>query len=200
MIPSFVLPGLAVLALALPFAATAQTTAHIRGTVAAVDGDAVTIDTVDGENVVVSMAQDYALVVYTVIAPADLAEGDFLSIPSIPGPDGRKVALSINVFPEEMRGMGEGTNPWDLTDDSLMTNATIGTVAASDGGNVLTVTHGDETEEIVGPDASPVTRFAPDATRRLVPGDMTIVFAEQVGETIQGGFAGVMADGTLPPV
>lgn len=193
-------PALAALALALPVAAAAQTTTHVRGTVAAVEGDTVTIDTTAGETVAVQMAPDYALVVYSAIEPADLAPGDFLSIPSVPGPDGRKIALSVNVFPEAMRGTGEGTQPWDIAEDSLMTNATIGTVEATDGGNTLTVSHGDVTEEIVVPDAAPVTRFAPDPERRLSPGDMTVVFGQVDGDVLRGGFAGVMADDSLPPV
>ncbi len=192
--------GLALPTAILPLAAAAQATTHVRGTVASVEGTTVTIDTTGGESVAVEMAPDYALVVYSAIEPADLAAGDFLSIPSVPGADGRKVALSINVFPEAMRGTGEGTQPWDLTEGSLMTNATIGTVAATDGGNTLTVSHGDVTEEIVVPDAAPITRFAPDPERSLVAGDRTIIFAQIDGDVVNGQFAGVMADGSLPPV
>lgn len=184
----------------LPLAVSAQANPHIRGTVASVEGDTVTIDTTAGESVAVEMAPDYTVMVYSAIEPADLAAGDFLSIPSVPDGEGRKIALSINVFPEAMRGTGEGTRPWDLSEDSLMTNATIGTVAANDDGNTLTVTHGDVSEEIVVPEAAPITRFAPDPERRLAVGDMTVVFARAEGDTLQGRLAGVMADGTLPPL
>ena len=190
--------ALASLALALP--ATAQDTLHIRGTVTAVEGDVVTIDTTADETVEVTMAPDYALVVYTAIAVGDLAEGDYLSIPSTSGAGGEKVALSINVFPEPMRGRGEGENPWDLTADSLMTNATIGSVATAPEGDMVTVTHGDVEEPILVPEGTPITRFAPDPDRRLEAGDQTIVFAQRDGDAIRGGFAGVSADGSLPPV
>lgn len=198
--PMLVAFGLALPAAMLPPTASAQSSTHVRGTVASVDGPTVTIDTIGGQTVAVEMAPDYALIVYSAIEASDLAAGDFLSIPSVPGADGRKVALSINVFPEAMRGTGEGTQPWDLTEGSLMTNATIGTIAATDGGNTLSVTHGDETEEIVVPEAAPITRFAPDPERRLAPGDMTILFAEAAGDVLNGRFAGVMADGSLPPL
>ena len=191
-------------ALALTLAATlpaaAQQTAHIRGTVAAVADDVVTIDTVAGETVDVTMAPDYTLMVYTPIPVGELAPGDYLSIPSTTGADGGKVALSINVFPDAMRGRGEGESPWDMEGGSLMTNATIGSVAAAPDGNVVTVTHGDVTEDVTVPADAPVTRFAPGPDRRLAVGDQTIVFAQQDGDTIRGGFAGVTADGSLPPV
>ena len=193
------IPALAALAIALPGLASAETV-RLRGTVDTVEGDTVTMTTLSGETVTFDMAPDYALMVYTAITPADLKEGDFLSIPSIPGADGSKVALSINVFPEEMRGTGEGERPWDMTDDSLMTNATIGTITAAPDGNVLAVTYEGVEEPIVVPAEAPITRFAPDPERRLVPGDKAIVFTEVEGDTATGTFAGVSADGTLPPV
>ncbi len=146
------------------------------------------------------MTDDYMLVVYRRIAASDLAPGDFLSIPSVPGADGSKIALSINVFPEDMRGFGEGERPWDMTADSLMTNATIGTVAGSTDGNTLNVTYDGVAEQVIVPDATPITRFAPDAERRLQVGDKAIVFSTVDNGTVTGNFAGVSEDGSLPPV
>lgn len=192
------LPAVA-LAIALPGLALAQNV-HLRGTVDAVDGDAVTMTTTGGETVEITMAADYPLMVYTAIEASELQAGDFLSIPSIPGADGGKTALSINVFPEAMRGAGEGERPWDMTDDSLMTNATIGQVAEVPEGRVLTVTYEGAEEPITVPEAAPITRFAPDPDRRLAPGDLTIVFATLEDGVATGTFAGISADGTLPPL
>ena len=189
--------ALAFAVLAAP--ASAQDTVRVRGEVTDVTGDIVTIQDAGGEVVAVPMAPDFLLITYVPIAVADLAEGDFLSIPSLSGPEGGKVAVSINVFPEAMRGVGEGERPWDLGDGSLMTNATIGAVAAAPDGQAVTVTY-DGTEEVVSvPDGTPITRIVP-TDRRLETGDRAILLVRVDGPDVTGVFAGVMEDGTLPPV
>src|SRR5207244_6023706 len=65
------------------------------------------------------------------------------------------------IFPEAMRGTGEGERPWDLAPDSLMTNATVAGVASSAQGQVLKVAFkGGESEIIVANDI-PIVTFAP---------------------------------------
>ncbi|MGC1261330.1 MAG: hypothetical protein WA873_11790 [Jannaschia helgolandensis] len=187
-------------ALIAPSIVLAQQSVRLRGTVDAIDESVVSMTSTSGEAVKVTMTDDYMLVVYRRIAVSDLAPGDFLSIPSVPGADSSKIALSINVFPEDMRGFGEGERPWDMTADSLMTNATIGTVAGSTDGNILTVTYDGVAEQVIVPDATPITRFAPDAERRLQVGDKAIVFSTVDNGTVTGNFAGVSEDGSLPPV
>lgn len=189
--------ALAVL-LAVPTLATAQQNIQLRGTVTAVDGDAVTVETASGETATVTMAADYLLIVYEPIAVTDLEPGDFLSIPALPGADGSTVALSINVFPEEMRGAGEGRSSWDAGEGSTMVNATIGTVTGSTGGNDLTVTYQSEEQVVTVPDGTPITRMVPTPSRRLAPGDQAIVALRGTGDAMRGAFAGVMADGSLP--
>lgn len=187
-------------ALIAPSVVLAQQSVRLRGTVDTIDGSIVTMTTITGEAAEVTMADDYTLVVYRGIDASDLGPGDFLSIPSIPGANGSKIALSINVFPEEMRGVGEGERPWDMTADSLMTNATIGTVKGIDEGNVLTVTYDDVEEQVMVPDAAPITRIVPDADRRLEVGDKAIIFSTVEDGKVTGSFAGVSEDGSLPPV
>src|ERR1700683_2204677 len=50
-------------------------------------------------------------------------------------PDGTLMADEVHIFPESMRGTGEGSRPYDLGEHSSMTNGTVDTVAApGDGG------------------------------------------------------------------
>ncbi len=182
----------------LPGLAVAQDTMRVRGTVEAVAGDVVTMRTVEGETADITMADGYALIVYEPITVGELAPGDFLSIPALPGADGSTVALSINVFPEAMRGVGEGRSPWDAGEGSTMVNATIGTITAIDGGNALTVSYLDDAQDVSVPEGTPITRIVPTPERRLVAGDMTVLSVTMDGEIPTGAFAAVMADGTLP--
>jgi hypothetical protein len=50
------------------------------------------------------------------------------------------------------RGAGEGQYPWDLKPDSVMTNATVGTITQAPQGNVIKVSYkGTESEYTVDP-------------------------------------------------
>src|SRR5689334_7009437 len=137
----------------LAFAATAsaQTTpTRIRGTVSAIDGNVVSIATREGPTVKVTMADNWGVATVMPIALADIKENTFVGIASIKGPDGKLQALEVLVFPEAMRGSSEGHFPWDLAPESMMTNATVSTVVASDGGQALTLKYkGDGTQTIV---------------------------------------------------
>lgn len=172
---------------------------RFRGTVEAIEGAVVTLAGSDGETTDITMSDDYFVFVYRPITVAELEPGDFLSVPSITGPDGAKVALSINVFPEEFRGVNEGVNPWDIEEGSLMTNATIGEIEDAADGNVLKVTYLGESEDIVVPETSPITRFAPEPGRKLEVGESAIILGTQAPDgSAEAGIAGVNEDGTLP--
>ena len=76
--------------------------------------------------------------------------GDFIGTAAVPGTDGRLHAQEILVFPEALRGAGEGHRPWDLTPDSTMTNATVDGVADAPAGRALHVRYpgGEQTIEV----------------------------------------------------
>jgi hypothetical protein len=58
----------------------------------------------------------------------------------------------VRIFPESLRGAGEGQYPWDLQPDSVMTNATVGTITQAPEGNVIKVSYkSTESEYTVDP-------------------------------------------------
>ena len=63
---------------------------------------------------------------------ADIKPGPFVGITAMPQPDGTQKAVEIHIFPEAMRGTGEGHRPWDLMPNSTMTNAKVDTEVAVD--------------------------------------------------------------------
>lgn len=186
-------------ALAASAPASAQST-HVRGEVAAISGDIVTVATTAGGRVEVAMKPDYGFIVYEPITIDDVKVGDYLSIPALPGTDGIKRALAINVFPEPLRGLNEGESAWDIAPESRMVNATVGTMAAMGADHSVTVTYGGTSEQVIVPDGTPVTRFGPVAGRRLAVGDNTVLFAQEADGKLTAALAGVSADGTLPPI
>ena len=69
----------------------------------------------------------------------------------MPRPDGSQMALEVLIFPEAMRGAGEGHRPWDLMPESTMTNATVADTVQKVEGHTLTLTYKDGQKTIVVP-------------------------------------------------
>ena len=57
------------------------------------------------------------------------------------GTDGRIHAVELRIFPESLRGVGEGQRPWDVRPEGVMTNATVGTVSQMTNGGIVHVTY-----------------------------------------------------------
>src|ERR1700726_2533026 len=114
------------------------TPSRVRGTIEAVDGDTLTVKSRSGEDVKLHMTGDMRVVGIIKISLADIKVGSFIGTTTVPGPDGSENAVEVHVFPEDMRGTGEGSRPWDLRPNSTMTNATVAeSVVVNDGQNFM---------------------------------------------------------------
>ena len=185
-------------------AASAQTTpTRIRGTVSAIDGNVITIATREGTTVKVTMADNWGVALVMPIALSEIKENTFVGIASIKGPDGKLQALEVLVFPEAMRGSGEGHYPWDLAPESMMTNATVSTVVASDGGQALTLKYkGDGTQTIYVKPGVPVVTFGPAPAKSDVKVGSKIFMGAQ--KAADGSYTAarivIGKDGMQPPM
>ena len=122
--------------------ARAQQTARIRGTITAVNGQTLDVAARSGEKVSVTMAPDTRIMAILPAKLIDVTSGSYIGTAAMPQPDGSLRALEVQVFPDNMRGIGEGSRPFDLLPDSTMTNGTVGTVlseASGPGGRTLDV-------------------------------------------------------------
>ena len=98
----------------------------MRGTVEAVDGPMLTVKSRDGQTTYKVKLTDNAAVRGIVKAPlTDIKDNSFIGVTGMPQSDGSQKAVEIHIFPEPMRGTGEGHRPWDLMPNSTMTNATV---------------------------------------------------------------------------
>ena len=173
---------------------------HIRGEVTAIAGDVATVQPAAGPPVEITLEPDFGLVVYHRIALQDLKPDDYLSIPSVKAADGGKQAVAISVFPPALNGVGEGESGWDLGPDSLMTNAAFATMAAQGADHSITVTYNGKQEVVEVPEGTPIMAFAPDPDRKLAVGDKAIFSATETDGKLVAGRAGVMEDGSAPPM
>ncbi len=148
----------AVAAIGTAWAQSAPT--RLRGSIAAIDGKTATIATREGASVEVKLADNWVAVLVVPTALSEVKQGSFVGIASLKGPDGVLNALEVLVFPEAARGSNEGHYPWDLQPESMMTNATVATVAAAGDGQTLTLKYKDGTQDIRVKPGIPIVTFA----------------------------------------
>src|SRR3977135_1987872 len=103
------LVGAVVAALSAPAAAQ---TLRVRGTIEKADGNVLTLKSSDGAQLKLTLTDDARIVAVVKASMADIKEGTFLGSAAMPQPDGSQKALEVHIFPEQMRGTGEGHRPY----------------------------------------------------------------------------------------
>src|ERR1044071_371063 len=97
----------------------------IRGTLEQVDGNLLTIKARSGEVMKVKVPDNVVLMGVAKASMADIGNGKFIGTTTVGQKDGALVAEEVHIFPENMRGTGEGHRDWDLRPESKMTNANV---------------------------------------------------------------------------
>jgi hypothetical protein len=202
---NFVRPFVAVAVIAVfssyAFAQKPPTPSRIRGTVESADGDLLTVKSRSGDDMKLHMNGDTKVYGITKVSLADVKVGSFIGTTTVPGPDGQPKAIEVHVFPENMRGTGEGSRPWDLGTNSSMTNATVAESVSANDGRTLTVRYkGGEKQVQISPD-TPVVTYVPGDKSELKAGAKVIAF---VKANPDGSFntdrVSVGRDGLTPPM
>jgi len=177
------------------------TPSRVRGTIEAVDGDVLAVKSRSGEDFKLRIAGDMRLLGITRIALSDIKVGSFIGATTVPGPDGSQNAVEVHVFPENMRGTGEGSRPFDLRPNSTMTNATVAeTVAGTDGQNILVKYKDGEKKVVVSPD-TPVVTYVPADKSELKPGAKIIAFFKKLPDgSYEANRINVGLNGLTPPM
>src|ERR1700729_4351548 len=137
---------------------------RVRGTIDSVDGQTVNVKGRDGIATKVKLTDDAKVLAVDRKSLADVKQGVFVGITAMPQPDGSQKAVEIHIFPEALRGMGEGHRPWDLMPNSTMTNANIETAVASSDGKELVLKYKDGEKKFTVPANVEVGMFAPGTT------------------------------------
>lgn len=185
-------------------AATAQQSpapTRVRGTIESVDGNVVAVKSRSGEDVKLHMTSDARLVGIVKISLADIKVGSFIGTTTVPGPDGRHDSIEVHVFPENMRGTGEGSRPYDLRPNSTMTNATVAEQVAGKDGQTLLIKYKDGEKKVtIGPD-TPVVTYVPGEKSDLKAGAKIIAFVKQLPDgSFESNRISVGRDGLTPPM
>jgi len=171
----------ALLALALlATAALAQNapTMRLRGTIEKVEPTTIVLKERSGETMTLALADNVTLTEVLPVDPATIQSGVFVGTAALPGADGALSALEVLVFPEAMRGTGEGHSQWDLQPGSTMTNATVIALVPGAKGRTMTLRYKDGEKTIVVPEGIPVVTLKPGDRTLLVPGAKVLVTAQ----------------------
>jgi hypothetical protein len=183
------------------FAQTTQT-ARIRGTIEKVDGNVLSIHSRDGENVTLKLDDDFSATAVVKASLSDIKANTFVGTAAMPLPDGTMKALEVHIFPEAMRGSGEGFREFDLQPKSTMTNAAVTGIVDSTDGRVLTLTYKDGEKKVIVPTNAPIVAFEPGKKEDVKPGIGIIVFgAEKLPDgTLRAKRIIIGRNGTNPPM
>src|SRR2546426_3279364 len=148
---------------ALALSAAAQAPTRVRGTISAVDGNTLTVDS----KTQVLVGEKSEIVFTQPIALAEIKPGDFLGVTSVKRPDGTLTAYEVRRFPKPVN---PGHRPFDGRDDQTMTNATVGATVQAASGRELTLTYEGGAQKILVPENASISTLVPGSRAHLVPG------------------------------
>lgn len=147
------------LSVALAAPALAQNTVRIRGAVERVEGDVYVVKARSGDEHKVKLDDKAVIVALTKASLADIKQNSYVGVSGMPQPDGSQKALEVHIFPDAMRGSGEGHRPWDLQPSSTMTNGAVEQTAASADGQVLLLKYKDGDKKIIVTPGTPIVIY-----------------------------------------
>jgi hypothetical protein len=188
-------------ALAQPMASAQDKPVRVRGTIDRIEGDVYIVKARGGGELKVTLAEKAPVTAVVKATLADVKQGSYVGIATMPQADGSQKALEVLIFPEVMRGVGEGHYGWDLQPSSMMTNGNVDQTVTSVDGQVLTVKYKDGEKKIIVPPDVPIVSFVPSEKAELKPGAAIFIAAakQQSDGTLQAPRVGV-GRGIAPPM
>ena len=161
-------------------------TQRVRGTIEKVEGNTLSVKARDGAVLTVALAGNATVI----------------GVTGMPQADGSQKAVEIHIFPEPMRGTGEGHRPWDLAPNSTMTNATVAQMVKAVDGDVITLKYKDGEKKIVVTPQTEIVTYVPGSKDELKPGAKIFIAgaAKKEDGTLEAASISVGRDGVTPPM
>ena len=174
---------------------------RLRGTIEAVDGNVVTVKAAGGADAKVMLAEKAVIIAVVKATLAEIKEGTFLGSAAIPQADGTQKAVEVHIFPEEMRGTGEGHRPYPPVANGTMTNGSAsGATVSGIEGSTITVKYTGGEKKIIVPPNAPILRYEIGGKADLKPGAHFTVLAatKKPDGTFETSRINVGRDGAVP--
>ena len=195
--------ALGVASFVITSAAWSQTSnsVRIRGTIEQVNGETLHVKTRSGADAAVHLATDATVTGLVNASWADIKPGSYIGTAAVEQPTGNLKSIEVQVFPESMRGVGEGHREYDLGPKSSMTNGTVGQVVQAGDGRTLTIMYQGKEKTVVVPPDAPIVTYVPSDRNDLTPGAKVIVTAmKRPDGMLQASRVLVGKNGLEPPM
>jgi len=150
---------------------------RVRGTIDRIEGNTYIVKARGGAELKVTLAEKAMVVALIKASLADIKQGSYVGVSGMPQADGSQKALEVHIFPEAMRGVGDGHRGWDLQPTSTMTNGNVEQATASSDGQVLMLKYKDGEKKIVVSSDTPIVVYVPGERSELKPGASIFIAA-----------------------
>jgi hypothetical protein len=197
-IAAFVLVAVSAVAFAQ---APANPPVRIRGTVEKLDGNMLTVKARNGQSMSVKLADNVVVVGIQKASLADIGTGKFIGTTTVGEREGNLVAEEVHIFPENMRGTGEGHYDWDLKPQSKMTNANVANIVSVANDRVMTVQYKGGEKKILVTNDTVVVTYKPVDKSEVKPGARVFLAAQkQPDGSLTAARVNVGMKGQTPPM
>ncbi len=195
----------AALALAVAIIANAsaqEQNVRVRGTIDGVDGQMMSVTARDGTKLTIKLADNVTVAGIVKASMSDIKPGSYVGVAGMPQEDGSQRALEVLIFPEAMRGTGEGFRPWDLRPNSTMTNATVADLVVKTDAQTMTLKYKDCEKTVAIPPGAPIVSYVPGDRSELKAGAKIFIAGavRQPDGSLIAERIGVGRDSLTPPM
>jgi hypothetical protein len=146
--------------------------AAVRGIIDRVAPDRQSLDvkTRDGQEKTLQLPADAKVARVVAASLADVKPGAYVGVAAVPGDKGALKALEVHIFPESMRGAGEGFRPFDLAPGSTMTNGDVNARVDAVNGPQIVVAYNGGKQTIAVEKSTPIVAIEPGTLGDLMVG------------------------------
>ena len=136
--------------------AIAQTPTRVRGTITALEGDVLSVNSREGQDLKIHLVSNVG-VTTAKTASLDELKGKYVGVTAI-SKDGKMTAVEVHAIPPQAK---PGHFPWDLQPGSTMTNANLDGIAQVSGGNEITLNYQGGSQQVLVPPGTPPSTPSP---------------------------------------
>ena len=148
-----------------------------------------------------TLAENATIVAVVKASMADIKEGTYLGSAAMPQADGSQKAIEIHIFPDQMRGAGEGHRPYAPVQNGTMTNgSTSGPIVTGIDGTTIVVKYSEGEKKIVVSKDMPIVRYEIGGRSDLKPGARFTVSmpVKKADGSFEASRINVGRDGAIP--